>query len=85
MVDSLGHIGLTVWIIEHEAVELPSLQFLILKFSEGYGEEQVIDLSLLQTDPDKLYPLIYYAIKRKLKEWEQYMAERPGVSFSLPN
>jgi len=40
-------------------------------------EEQMIDLELIKTDPDKLYPLIYYAIKRKLKEWEQYMAERP--------
>ncbi len=47
-------------------------------------EEQIIDLELIKADPDKLYPLIYYAIKRKLKEWEQYMAERPGefpVSF----
>lgn len=41
-------------------------------------DEQIIDLELIKVDPDKLYPLIYYAIKRKLKEWEQYMAERPG-------
>lgn len=41
-------------------------------------EEQVIDLAMIKTDPEKLYPLIYYAIKRKLKEWEQSMAERPG-------
>ncbi|KAF8339721.1 Prp18 domain-containing protein [Cantharellus anzutake] len=45
--------------------------------SSGVSEEQMIDLELIKTDPDKLYPLIYYAIKRKLKEWEQYMAERP--------
>lgn len=42
------------------------------------AEEGVLDLDLIKTDPDKLYPLIYYAIKRKLKEWEQSMAERPG-------
>lgn len=41
-------------------------------------EEQLIDLALIKTGPEKLYPLIYYAIKRKLKEWEQSMAERPG-------
>lgn len=41
-------------------------------------EEQIIDLNMVKTDPEKLYPVIYYAIKRKLKEWEQSMAERPG-------
>lgn len=46
---------------------------------ERQDEEQLIDLDLIKTDPDKLYPLIYYAIKRKLKEWEQSMAERPGT------
>lgn len=29
----------------------------------GMGEGGVIDLGLLKTDPDKLYPLIYYALK----------------------
>lgn len=48
--------------------------------AERADEEQLIDLSLIKSDPDKLYPLIYYAIKRKLKEWEQSMAERPGLS-----
>lgn len=47
--------------------------------AERADEEQLIDLSLIKSDPDKLYPLIYYAIKRKLKEWEQSMAERPGL------
>ncbi|KIJ51208.1 hypothetical protein M422DRAFT_26637 [Sphaerobolus stellatus SS14] len=37
----------------------------------------IIDLSLTKTDPDKLYPLIYNALKRTLKDWEAYMAERP--------
>ncbi|KAF9223559.1 Prp18-domain-containing protein [Gyrodon lividus] len=37
----------------------------------------VLDLDLIKTDPDKLYPLIYYALKRTLKEWEESMDERP--------
>ncbi|TFK40070.1 Prp18 domain-containing protein [Crucibulum laeve] len=37
----------------------------------------VMDLNLVKTDPDKLYPLIYYALKRTLKEWEEAMDERP--------
>lgn len=36
-----------------------------------------LDLTLIKTDPDKLYPLIYYALKRVLKEWEEAMDERP--------
>ena len=38
----------------------------------------VLDLGLIKSDPDKLYPLIYYALKRTLKEWEESMDERPG-------
>lgn len=38
----------------------------------------VLDLDLIKTDPDRLYPLIYYALKRTLKEWEEAMDERPG-------
>ncbi|KAG6896560.1 hypothetical protein C0992_007453 [Termitomyces sp. T32_za158] len=41
----------------------------------------IIDLGLIKTDPDKLYPLIYYALKRTLKEWGEAMDERPGGSF----
>ncbi|KXN85868.1 Pre-mRNA-splicing factor 18 [Leucoagaricus sp. SymC.cos] len=37
----------------------------------------VLDLDLVKTDPDKLYPLIYYALKKVLKEWEEAMGERP--------
>ncbi|KAG6820491.1 hypothetical protein H0H93_016553 [Arthromyces matolae] len=37
----------------------------------------VIDLDLVKTNPDKLYPLIYYALKRTLKEWGDAMEERP--------
>lgn len=40
----------------------------------------VLDLGLVKSDPDKLYPLIYYALKRTLKEWEEAMDERPGRS-----
>ncbi|PPQ73180.1 hypothetical protein CVT26_014779 [Gymnopilus dilepis] len=41
------------------------------------GANAIIDLNLVKTDPDKLYPLIYYALKRTLKEWEEAMDERP--------
>lgn len=37
----------------------------------------VVDLGLIKSDPDKLYPLIYYALKRTLKEWGEAMDERP--------
>jgi len=36
-----------------------------------------LDLGLVKSDPDKLYPIIYYALKRTLKEWEEAMDERP--------
>jgi len=36
-----------------------------------------VDLNLIKTDPRKIYPQIYFALKRVLKEWEQSMAERP--------
>ncbi|KAI0350064.1 pre-mRNA splicing factor [Trametes cingulata] len=38
---------------------------------------EILDLELIKTDPDKLYPIIYYALKRALKEWEQWMDDRP--------
>ncbi|KZT65858.1 Prp18-domain-containing protein [Daedalea quercina L-15889] len=49
------------------------------KKKEGKEAEaqQVLDLELVKTDPDKLYPIIYYALKRTLKEWEEWMDERP--------
>ncbi|KAJ7903717.1 Prp18 domain-containing protein [Mycena olivaceomarginata] len=37
----------------------------------------VLDLSLVKSDPDKLYPLIYYALKRTLREWGEAMEDRP--------
>lgn len=48
---------------------------------KGDAEEPsagILDLDLIKTDPDRLYPLIYYALKRTLKEWEEAMDERPG-------
>lgn len=39
---------------------------------------QLLDLHLVKSDPDKLYPIIYYALKRTLKEWEEFMDDRPG-------
>ncbi|KAH9925540.1 Prp18 domain-containing protein [Fomitopsis serialis] len=49
------------------------------KKKEGKEAEaqQVLDMNLVKTDPDKLYPIIYYALKRTLKEWEEWMDERP--------
>ncbi|KAI0346328.1 Prp18-domain-containing protein [Trametopsis cervina] len=38
---------------------------------------EVLDLGLIKTDPNKLYPIIYYALKRTLKEWEEWMDDRP--------
>lgn len=58
------------------------------KKDEEFSSTGVLDLSLIKSDPDKLYPLIYYALKRTLKEWEEAMDERPGVhicSFCLNN
>lgn len=43
------------------------------------GANTVLDLGLVKSDPDKLYPLIYYALKRTLKDWEEAMDERPGM------
>ncbi|KAJ7650443.1 Prp18 domain-containing protein [Roridomyces roridus] len=37
----------------------------------------LLDLSLIKSDPDKLYPIIYFALKRTLREWGEAMDERP--------
>lgn len=56
------------------------------KRKDGDGEDGeyggVLDLDLIKSNPDKLYPLIYYALKRALKEWEEAMDERPGQYHS---
>lgn len=46
------------------------------------SEIAVLDLALIKTDPDKLYPVIYYALKRALKEWGESLAERDGTSLT---
>ena len=46
--------------------------------ASGEGEIAVLDLSLIKADPDKLYPVIYYTLKRALKEWGESLGERPG-------
>ena len=48
---------------------------------EGTTMDSVLDLDLVKTDPDKLYPIIYYALKRILKEWGESMDERPSTFF----
>ena len=53
------------------------------KDKEASLMSDVLDLELVKTDPDKLYPIIYYALKRALKEWEQWMDDRPGVYTRL--
>lgn len=47
-------------------------------FDANESQTAVLDLDLIKTDPDKLYPIIYHALKRTLKEWEEAMDERPG-------
>ncbi|GAA6015222.1 hypothetical protein JCM10207_003648 [Rhodosporidiobolus poonsookiae] len=40
-------------------------------------EDVLVDLELVRTNPHKIYPQIYHAFKRVLKEWEQSLADRP--------
>jgi pre-mRNA-splicing factor 18 len=50
--------------------------------ASGESEIAVLDLALIKTDPDKLYPVIYYSLKRVLKEWGESMGERPGKNLA---
>ncbi|KAH7102782.1 Prp18-domain-containing protein [Auriculariales sp. MPI-PUGE-AT-0066] len=45
--------------------------------SDQQREEEVLDMTLVKTDPDKLYPIIYFALKKKLKEWQEELDKRP--------
>jgi len=47
------------------------------KRREDAEQNGPIDIKLIKTDPDKLHPLIYFALKKALKEWEEFMNERP--------
>lgn len=51
---------------------------------ESDNSVDILDLDLLKTDPQKVYPIIYYALKRRLKEWEEWMDQRPGMSPADP-
>jgi len=54
--------------------------------SQEPAADSILDLDLIKTDPDKLYPIIYYALKRILKEWGESMDERPGKQhWHLPS
>lgn len=44
---------------------------------ESENTVDILDLDLLKTDPQKVYPIIYYTLKRRLKEWEEWMDQRP--------
>lgn len=42
-------------------------------------EDTQVELGLLKTEPDKLYPVIYYALKKTLADWAAWMDARPGM------
>ena len=48
------------------------------KKRDGVGMDQLLDLDLIQKDEARVYPIIYYTLKELLKEWEQFLAQRPG-------
>ena len=52
---------------------------------ESETSVDILDLDLLKTDPQKAYPIIYYALKRRLKEWEEWMDQRPGTFLADPS
>jgi pre-mRNA-splicing factor 18 len=47
------------------------------KKEQSAAGTEVLDLGLLKTDKNKLYPIIYHALKRILNEWKEAMDERP--------
>ncbi|PWZ02171.1 Prp18-domain-containing protein [Testicularia cyperi] len=44
---------------------------------EGVGMESVLDLELIKTDIDRVYPIIYYTLKGLLSDWADSLAARP--------
>lgn len=46
--------------------------------ADPYANQQVLDLALVKSDPKKVYPMIYYALKGLLKEWGEALEQRPG-------
>jgi len=47
------------------------------KKEQSAAGTEILDLGLLKTDKNKLYPIIYHALKRILNEWKEAMDERP--------
>lgn len=46
-------------------------------FRQGVGMSSVLDLNLIKTDIDRVYPMIYYTLKGLLEEWAESLASRP--------
>lgn len=44
---------------------------------EGVGMNSVLDVGLIKTDIDRVYPIIYYTLKGLLQEWADSLAARP--------
>ncbi len=44
---------------------------------EGVGMDSILDLNLIKTDIDRVYPIIYYTLKSLLQEWSDSLASRP--------
>lgn len=44
---------------------------------QGVGMNSVLDLNLIKTDIDRVYPIIYYTLKGLLEEWSHSLASRP--------
>ncbi|KAK0469972.1 Prp18 domain-containing protein [Desarmillaria tabescens] len=63
--------------VEREMKSIGTLNKGKKKEESELASNTVLDLDLVKTDPDKLYPIIYYALKRVLKEWGEAMDERP--------
>lgn len=44
---------------------------------QGVGMDSVLDLGLIKTDIDRVYPIIYYTLKGLLQEWADTLSTRP--------
>ncbi|CDU22757.1 related to pre-mrna splicing factor 18 [Sporisorium scitamineum] len=44
---------------------------------QGVGMHSLLDLNLIKTDIDRVYPIIYYTLKDILQEWADTLAARP--------
>lgn len=46
---------------------------------QGVGMDSVLDLNLIKTDIDRVYPIIYYTLKGLLSEWADTLSSRPDT------